>query len=109
MGIFASNGTLERDYPRPVADVRAAIESLARENGHHLGAISQDLSRYEVTTTRTPMNWGTAVVLTLSPTGSGTRAVIDYDNVVGSPRALLDGRKNARTVSRFMEDLEARL
>jgi hypothetical protein len=55
------------------------------------------------------MNWGTAVVLTLSPTGSGTRAVIDYDNVVGSPRALLDGRKNARTVSRFMEDLEARL
>ena len=109
MGLFASNGTLEKTYSDDVDAVRTAITEYCREQGHHLGSVSQDQMRFEVSTKRTAMNWGTAVVLTLTPTGSGTKVVIDYDNVDGSPRALMDGRKNTKTITKFVDGLSATL
>lgn len=109
MGIFASNGSLEKTYSDSPEAVGTAIVEFCREEEHHLGTVSQDQTRYEVTTKRTAMNWGTAVALTLSQTGSGTKVVFDYDNVAGSPRALLDGRKNAKTITKFVDGLSAKL
>lgn len=108
MGMFASNGTIEKSYAAPAAAVGAAIQAACQENGHHLGTISPDQSRYELTTKRTATNWGTAVVLTLTPGASGTSVRVDYDNSPGAPKALLDGRKNAKTVDRFLGQLDAK-
>jgi len=109
MGIFASNGSIEKNFSDSADTVRNAIEGLCREQGHHLGTVSQDRSRYELNTKRTAMNWGTAIALILAPSGSGTRVMIDYDNVDGSPKALLDGRKNTKTATKFADDLAANL
>lgn len=109
MALFASNGTIEKDCSSPVETVGTAIESVAREQGHHLATISQDRGRYELTTQRSAMSWGVALAITLSSSDSGTRMVLDYDNAPGSPRALLDGRKKARIATKFVDQLEARL
>ncbi|OYO09817.1 hypothetical protein CGZ98_11820 [Enemella evansiae] len=107
MGIFASNGRLEQDFTARTDAVRATIEKVVSEQGHHLGAVSPDRERYEVTTKRTAFNWGTALALTLSENGAGTSVVIDYDNSPGSPKALMDGRKNTKAAQQFLDQLVA--
>lgn len=107
MSLFASNGRIEKDLPVDIDAVRTAIEKVAAEQQHHLGAISADRTRYEIGSRRTALNWGTAMALTLAGAGSGTRLVMDYDNSPGGRSALLDGRKNARTANKFLEQLES--
>lgn len=109
MGIFSSNGRVEKNLPAGIDAVRAAVSKVAAEHQHHGGTISPDGSRYEINSRRTALNWGTALALTLSPAGTGTQLVMDYDNVTGSPSALLDGRKNTKTANQFLEHLEAAL
>ena len=109
MGIFASNGRIEKNLPVGIDVVRTAIAKVAAEQQHHLGTVSPDGSRYEINSRRTALNWGTALALTLSAAGTGTQLVVDYDNVTGSPSALLDGRKNTKTANQFIAQLEAAL
>ena len=109
MALFTSNGRLENDFAAPIDAVRATIERVAANEGHHLGSISQDRGRYELTTKRTAFNWGTAIALTLMQNGPGTRVVLDYDTSPGAPKALLDGRKNTKAAQQFLDKLLAAL
>ena len=109
MGFFASNGRVEKNLPVGIDVVRTAIARVAAEQQHHLGTVSPDGSRHEINSRRTALNWGTALALTLSAAGTGTQLVVDYDNVTGSPSALLDGRKNTKTANQFIAQLEAAL
>ncbi|CAM2785679.1 MULTISPECIES: hypothetical protein [Dermacoccus] len=107
--MFESNGTIEKTYVTPPEAVGAAIAAVCQEQGHHLGSVSPDGSRYELNTKRTAHSWGVAMAMTLSPGASGTDVRVDYDNVPNSPKALLDGRKNAKTVKKFLTELDAKL
>ncbi|GAA1333995.1 hypothetical protein GCM10009592_28950 [Brachybacterium rhamnosum] len=109
MSMFASNGTIEKSYTAAPAAVGAAIAAVCTEAGHHLGTVSPDQTRFELTTKRTALNWGTAIVLTLSEAGANTNVRVDYDNSAGSQKALLDGRKNKKTVESFLGQLDARI
>ena len=109
MSMFASNGTIEKSYSASGDTLGAAIDAVCQENGHHLATVSPDQSRYELTTKRTATNWGTAIVLSITPAASGSSVRVDYDNSAGAPKALLDGRKNAKTVDRFLGHLDAKL
>lgn len=109
MGFFSSNGRVEKNLPAGIDVVRAALSTVAAEQQHHVGTISPDGSRYEISSRRTALNWGTALAVTLRPAGTGTQLVMDYDNVTGSPSALLDGRKNTKTANQFLAHLEAAL
>lgn len=107
MSLFASNGRIEKELPVDIDAARAAIEKVAAEQQHHLGSVSTDRTRYEIGSRRTALNWGTAMALSLSDAGTGTRLVLDYDNSPGGRSALLDGRKNAKTANKFLEQLES--
>lgn len=109
MGLFSSNGSIEREFGATPEQVGAAIESVAREQGHNLGTISPDRTRFELTTKRSAFSWGTAIALTLAPTQTGTRVVADFDTPAGAQKALLDGRKNTKAAEAFVEQLAAAL
>lgn len=109
MGLLSSNGTIEKSYAASPEAVAAAIVAVCREQGHHLGTISPDQTRYELNTKRTALNWGTAIVLTLAPAAGGTAVTVDYDNVPNSQKALMDGRKNTKTTEAFLAHLDAAL
>ena len=109
MALFAYNGTLSKDLAEPLDRDRDAIESTARSEGHHIDAVSNDRLRYDITTKRTALSWGAHLAITLEETGSGTRMTVDYDNSPGSPKALMDKKKNTKSAQTFADQVEAAL
>lgn len=109
MALFASNGILSKDLPAALDRVREAIESTARSEGHHIDAVSSDRLRFDITTKRTALSWGTHLAITLEEAGGRTRMTVDYDNSPGSPKALMDKKKNTKSAQTFADQVEAAL
>lgn len=83
----------------------AAVQRVVAENRFTPG--EQDAHSLTFRTRKTMFSWELDAVARVEPSGSGSRVELTVDNAPGRPKALLDGKKNKKSVDKLADQVAA--
>lgn len=92
-----------------VAQDRAleAVRRVVSEGRHRLVEDVPDEGRIDFVTRKTMLSWELVARAVVTEAGSGSRVELAVDTAPGRPKALLDGKKNQKSVGKLEEQIRA--
>lgn len=91
---------------RPEA-VTAGVHEVVAENKHRPGQQSPDGRTITFVTRKTMLSWELDARVLVTPTAGGSRVELTVDTLPGRRKALLDGKKNARSAEKLAEQIRS--
>lgn len=104
-----SIATTTVDVPAPPAQALDAVRRVITEGKHRLVAESPSGDRVDFVTRKTMLSWELVTQVDIAPTEKGSRVTITADTAPGRPKALLDGKKNQKSVGKLADQVQAAL
>lgn len=89
--------------------VGATVRRVAESLGHRIAGVSDDGREIAIITKKTLMSWELATGVEVSEAGQGSHVRIFVENMPGRPKALLDGKKNAKAAQKLADQVRAAL
>jgi hypothetical protein len=93
----------------PEGDLFSAVVHVVQQGGYDIGGLSNERRELVFVSGKTLMSWGHMFAAVVESDGTGSVLQLVVAGVPGAPQALLDGRKNKKAATRFVEDVEAAL
>lgn len=90
-------------------DLFAAAVHVVQQGEYEIGGLSNERHELVFTSGKTLMSWGHMFGAVVEPDGSGSALQVVVVVAPGAPKALLDGRKNQKAATQFIEAVEAAL
>ncbi|TCI97770.1 hypothetical protein [Aeromicrobium sp. IC_218] len=85
----------------------AAVQRVVADNRFTPGEPSPDGHVVAFRTRKTMLSWELDAVATVTEAGAGSRVELTVDTAPGRPKALLDGKKNRKSVEKLAAQVEA--
>lgn len=85
----------------------AAVQRVVAEQRFTLGEPGQEGRVVAFRTRKTALSWELEAVVTVTEAAAGSRVELTVDTAPGRPKALLDGRKNRKSVEKLAAQVEA--
>lgn len=104
-----SSATTTFDVPAPPAQVLDAVRRVVAEGKHRLVAESPSGDRVDFVTRKTMLSWELEAQVDIAATEKGSRVTVTADTAPGRPKALLDGKKNQKSVGKLADQVQAAL
>ncbi len=99
--------TLTSDLPE--GDLFSAVVHVVQQGDYEVGGLSNERHELVFTSGKTLMSWGHLFAAVVEPEGDGSILQLVVALAPGSPKALMDGRKNQKAATQFIEDVETAL
>jgi hypothetical protein len=93
----------------PEDDLFSAVVHVVQQGDYEIGGLSNERHELVFTSGRTLMSWGHMFAAVVEPGGTGSVLQLVVVVVPGAPSALMDGRKNKKAATQFIQDVEAAL
>lgn len=94
---------------RTEGDLFAAVVHAAQQGDYEIGGLSNERHELVFTSGKTLMSWGHMFAAVVESDGTGSVLQLVVAGAPGAPVALLDGRKNKKAGTEFVETVEAAL
>jgi hypothetical protein len=104
---MASSATTTVDLTAAPTEALDAVRRVISDNKHRLVAESPDGSQVDFVTRKTMLSWELEARATIAPHGAGSQVTLLVDTAPGRPKALLDGKKNKKSVEKLADQVRA--
>lgn len=93
----------------PERDLFSAVVYAVQQGEYEIGGLSNEMQEVLFTSGKTLMSWGHMFGAIVKAEGTGSVLQLAVAVVPGAPKALMDGRKNQKAATQFIETVEAAL
>jgi hypothetical protein len=93
----------------PEGDLFSAVVHVVQEGAYEIGGLSNERHEIVFTSGKTLMSWGHMFAAVVESDGTGSLLQLVAAGAPGAPTALLDGRKNKKAATQFVEAVETSL
>ncbi len=87
----------------------AVLVHVVQQGDYEIAGLSNEQKEMLFTSGKTLMSWGHIFAATVKAEGSGSVLQLTVAVVPGAPKSLMDGRKNQKAATQFIETVEAAL
>lgn len=104
---MSSSATTSFDVTAPPEQVTDAVRRVVTDGRHRMVGESPDGRQLDFVTRKTLLSWELEARVVVTPTGSGSQVEVSADTAPGRPKALLDGKKNQKSVGKLADQVRA--
>jgi hypothetical protein len=97
------------DVPAPPTQVLAAVRRVIADGKHRPVAETPAGDRVDFVTRKTMLSWELEAQVAIAETEKGSRVTVTAGTAAGRPAALLDGKKNQKSVGKLADQVRAAL